>query len=81
MGKDKQKYSRAEIIELIKFSMHLLVLTIILIGTAIGGLYFIYGFMTCTIVLIPLILILFGFAWVLEYGYDYNDDDDDDDNK
>ena len=75
--KDKQKYTRAEIIELIKFSMHLLALTIILIGTAIGGLYFIYGFMTCTIVLIPLILILFGFAWVLEYGCGYKDDDDD----
>ena len=56
---------------MIKLLMYLLVLTItseLLIGTAIGGLYFIYGFMTCTIFLISVIVFLFGIVWMLEYG-------------
>lgn len=65
---------------MIKFLIYLNVLVIssmLLIGTAIGGLYFIYGFMTCTIFLISVIVFLFGIVCILEYGCDYKDDDDD----
>jgi hypothetical protein len=69
---------------MIKCLIYLLVLTItsmLLIGTAMGGLYFVYGFMTCTIFLISVIVFLFGIVWMLEYGCDYNDDDDKQNNK
>ena len=56
---------------MIKLLMYLSVLIIssyLLIGMAIGGLYFVYGFMTCSIFLIAVILFLFGVVWLLEYG-------------
>ena len=56
---------------MIKLLMYLLVLTItseLLIGTAIGGLYFVYGFMVCSIFLIAVMLFLFGLVCLLEYG-------------
>ena len=56
---------------MIKFLIYLGVLAItseLLIGMAIGGLYFVYGFMVCSIFLIAVILFLFGVACMLEYG-------------
>jgi hypothetical protein len=56
---------------MIKFLIHLLVLTIssyLLLGLAIGGLYFVYGFIACSIFLIAVMLFLFGVVWLLEYG-------------
>lgn len=58
---------------MIKLLIYLVVLAIssyLLIGMAIGGLYFIYGFMVCSIFLITVILFLFGVVWLLEYGSD-----------
>ena len=56
---------------MIKFLIYLGVLAItseLLIGMAIGGLYFVYGFMVCSIFLIAVILFLFGVVCMLEYG-------------
>ena len=56
---------------MIKLLMYLSVLIIssyLLIGMAIGGLYFVYGFMACSIFLIAVIMFLFGVIWLLEYG-------------
>ena len=56
---------------MIKFLIYLGILAItseLLIGMAIGGLYFIYGFMACSIFLIAVMLFLFGTVWMLEYG-------------
>ena len=54
---------------MIKFLIYFGVLAItseLLIGMAIGGLYFVYGFMVCSIFLIAVILFLFGTVWMLE---------------
>ena len=54
---------------MIKFLIYLGILAItseLLIGMAIGGLYFIYGFMACSIFLIAVMLFLFGTVWMLE---------------
>ena len=54
---------------MIKILIYLGILTItseLLIGMAVGGLYFIYGFMACSIFLIAVILFLFGVVWLLE---------------
>ena len=70
---------------MIKLLMYLSVLIIssyLLIGMAIGGLYFVYGFMACSIFLIAVMLFLFGLVWLLEYGSeDWDVFDDKQDNK
>ena len=53
-------------IKLLVYIVGLTISSYLLIGMAVGGLYFIYGFMACSIFLMAVILFLFGVVWLLE---------------